>query len=262
MIFEVFPKLNIFLKIVGFRGSYHKIFSRFVLAQGEVKDYIAIKSGSGFSLKGDFGCEQAQNLIYRAILALKGFLDARGKDTHLLDTLHIEVQKGIPKGAGLGGGSADAGVCLQKINEMFALGLSADALRLIGSKVGADVAFFTSGFESANVFGIGEILEKFDEKSAAFEIFVPDIFCDTRVVYAQYDMMFGKKPLPSADFLQQKNKPSIEFLSAYQREELNDLFCAALMAYPALKEIHQDLGSEWFFSGSGSSFFRLKEQGC
>lgn len=258
MIFDVFPKLNIFLKILGFKGSYHQIFSRFVLAKGEIKDIIEIKSADHFSLRGDFGCPKEDNLIYLSVVALENFLKAQGKQFSMLKTLSIEVQKGIPKGAGLGGGSADAGMCLREINKFFDLGLDGDALRLVGSKIGADVAFFTSGFTSANVSGVGEILEKFDESDYDFEIFTPDIFCDTAIVYNQYDKMLQEGILSLNSCFEGSNKCSDEFLSFYERSSLNDLFYPAIRAYPALGDIHKELGKEWFFSGSGSSFFRLK----
>ncbi|PAF44496.1 4-(cytidine 5'-diphospho)-2-C-methyl-D-erythritol kinase [Helicobacter sp. 11S02596-1] len=268
MIFDVFPKLNIFLKILGIKGSYHEIFSRFVLAKGQLKDIVEIKTSENFCLKGDFGCQQEDNLIYRAIIALEAFLKEHNKDFSMLKNLSIEVQKGIPSGAGLGGGSADAGMCLRKINEFFDLGLDTATLCLIGSKVGADVAFFASGFESANVSGFGEIIERFNEPSYDFEIFVPDVFCDTANVYRQYDKMLQEGALSLSPAWQnhQENSDKILFSNtnksnkdaACGRGSLNDLFYPALRAYPALLHTHNTLGNEWFFSGSGSSFFRLK----
>ncbi|PAF52559.1 4-(cytidine 5'-diphospho)-2-C-methyl-D-erythritol kinase [Helicobacter sp. 13S00477-4] len=260
MIFDVFPKLNIFLKILGFRSSYHLIDSRFVLAKGKLKDIIEFKISDRFSLKGDFDFPIEENLIYRCVKALKKYLDNVNKNSSMLEFLSIEVEKTIPKGAGLGGGSANAGVCLSKINEFFNLGLSQEELYSIAIGVGADVSFFVSGYASANVGGIGEILEKFDESEYNFDIFIPDLFCDTKIVYAKYDELLAKNIISFNPVFEKRKNHSDEILSSYKGRALNDLFIPAIQAYPILMNISDELGDEWFFSGSGSSFFRLK--GC
>ncbi|PAF41697.1 4-(cytidine 5'-diphospho)-2-C-methyl-D-erythritol kinase [Helicobacter sp. 11S03491-1] len=262
MIFEVFPKVNIFLKIIGSKGSYHQISSRFVLTKGELKDIVEIKNAPKFSLKGNFGCQKEQNLIYKVILELKNYLDTNKKDTSMLECLDIEVQKGIPKGAGLGGGSADAGVCLSKINEFFNLALTQTQLRAIGMKVGADVSFFVSGYESANVSGIGEVLQKYDEKACELKIFTPNIPCDTKIVYERYDICqnYLSNHMDVMDIKNLEKTQSKQILLLHKRENLNDLLMPALKAYPKLAKIEKELGDEWFFSGSGSSFFCLKEK--
>lgn len=253
--FKVFPKINIFLKILGSNGHYHRIFSRFVLVKGSMYDMVRIKKSKNFCLQGDFGCQMIENLIYKVIIRLKKYLEVKGKDFKMLDSIGIDVEKHIPKGSGLGGGSANAGVILSKINDLFYLNLNQSELNCIASGVGADVAFFASGYESANVSGIGEILQSYDEKIPQIEIFTPDVFCDTSVVYASYDTI--PTSIKNLNPLLQ-NCTSKDILKMGIRDELNDLLKPALKAYPKLEGIEKDLGDEWFFSGSGASFFRLK----
>lgn len=257
MIFDVFPKINVFLKITGFKGAYHTISSRFLLAFGELKDTIEIKTHSKFSLQGDFDCKKEDNLIYKAISELKYYLDSKKIPSSMLEYLSIEVEKKIPKGAGLGGGSANAGMCLVKINELFNLGLDKKELQNIGAKVGSDVAFFISEYKSANIYGIGEIIHQYDEQEYKFEIFTPDVFCNTQKVYSQYDKNIQKQNPSLLKTLE--NTDTFRILSSFRREELNDLLLPAINLYPKLSEIEKDLGKEWFFSGSGSSFFRFKD---
>lgn len=257
MIFDVFPKINVFLKITGFEGSYHRISSRFLLAFGELKDTIEIKPCSNFSLQGDFDCEKESNLIYKAIIELKNYLDSKKISSSMLDCLSIEVEKKIPKGAGLGGGSANAGMCLVKINEFFNLGLDKKELQSIGTKVGSDVPFFISEYKSANIYGTGEIIHQYDEGKCRFEIFTPDVFCDTKKVYLEYDKNIQDQKLSLLKTLE--NTHTYKILSSYERQELNDLLLPAINLYPKLARIEKDLGKEWFFSGSGSSFFRFKD---
>lgn len=253
--FKVFPKVNIFLKILGSNGSHHRIFSRFVLVKSSMYDIVRIKKTTNFCLQGDFGCQMTENLIYKAIMRLKKYLEIKGGDFKMLDNIGIDVEKHIPKGSGLGGGSANAGVILSKINDLFHLNLNQSELNCIASCVGADVAFFASGYKSANVSGIGEILQNYDEEIPQIEIFTPDVFCDTSVVYASYDAIptFIKNSNPLL-----QNYTSKDILKMGIRDELNDLLKPALKAYPKLEGIEKDLGNEWFFSGSGASFFRLK----
>ena len=125
----------------------------------------------------------------------------------------------------------------------------------LGSEVGADVAFFTSGYESANVSGIGEIVEKFDENALDIEVFTPSLACNTALVYKTYREYFLQS-MNQALALKMVALNSSEVLSRFSKEELNDLFPACLKAYPSLGDYAK---KGWFFSGSGSSFFRLKE---
>ncbi|WP_300448365.1 4-(cytidine 5'-diphospho)-2-C-methyl-D-erythritol kinase [uncultured Helicobacter sp.] len=256
----IYPKLNIFLKIIGYKEGFHQLNSRFVQAIGEVYDEMQISSSSRFMLMGDFGCEMQDNLIYKAKCAMEDFLSARGKETKGLQSLKIEVQKVIPKGAGLGGGSGNAGAFLRGVNAFLELGLSDVELIHIAQEVGADVSFFASGVKSANVSGRGECIEPFIESPLKYDIYTPPISCDTAKVYQSYkDSIKSQKCHYSKPTTQWFTLTSKDLLHlSHLREELNDLFLSATLLYPALKDIALDLGEGWYFSGSGSSFFRIR----
>ncbi len=257
--FEVYPKVNIFLKILHKEEAYHKLISRMCLVKGQLKDIISVKSASSFSLKGNFDCPLEENSLFKALQILKNFLKSKNSPNSTiksLDTLAIEVEKNIPTQAGLGGGSADAGGLLHHLNQIFDLRLNLEELFTIGSLVGADTNFFISQHKSANATSYGEVIENFEEEPLEnrLEIYVPDnIFCNTKAVYQAYK--------PQTCFSQAKEwlkKPSLECLKTYDRSELNDLLKPALLTNQALKDTESQLGKEWFFSGSGSAFFRLK----
>lgn len=258
MIFDIFPKINVFLKIIGINEGYHLLSSRFVLVKNSFKDKCCIKQSNSFSLKGDFGCQLEDNIIYKVIMELKKHLEKNKQKTTMLKNLDIEVEKKIPKGSGLGGGSADGGMILRKINDMFDLNLSTNELCLIASKAGGDVAFFASGYDSANVYGFGEIIEPFFETSYEFEILTPDVFCDTSRVYKEYD-----KSNPQINFIQTDldKQNSDKILSTYSKDYLNDLYLPALNVYEDLHQLDVIKDDRWFFSGSGSSFFRIRHRG-
>lgn len=259
LVFDVFPKVNIFLKIIGINeAKYHLLDSRFCLARGELKDIIAIKTSDFFSLKGDFDCPLHQNTIYLAVMELQKFLESKNLSAQPLKQIAIEVEKKIPCGAGLGGGSADAGNVLFYLNQKF-FNLSNEDLCFIAKRVGADVPFFVMQCASANVYEIGDKVEKFEEKNLEFEILTPNIHCNTKQVYHQYDKTKAKKTLLSYSYQKFAKMPSCDILKIYDRKQLNDLLIPALELYPALRDFEESLGDEWFFSGSGSSFFRLRK---
>ena len=172
LVFDAYPKVNVFLKIIGIDArGYHLLDSRFCLARGALKDTICIKTANTFSLKGNFTCSMEDNTIYKALHSLKQYLESSGRahEAKKLENLSIEVEKNIPSGAGLGGGSSDAGAVLWHLNEEF-FSLSMPELYEVGARVGADVCFFLSRQESANVYGVGEVIEAFEEEALEFEI--------------------------------------------------------------------------------------------
>ncbi len=257
---KTYPKLNIFLKILGQEGRYHLILSRFRLVDHLMYDAMRLSLSSRFRLEGDFDCPWEQNLITKAIRILKSEAERTAStEAKILDALKIEVEKKIPTGAGLGSASSNAGVLLRYLNETY-FHFSNDRMQRICKAVGADVSFFYSGFSSANVSGIGEVIEAFQEEVAEFEIFTPKIHCDTSKVYQRWDDLSQGRLASSADSMAWRAQKSSEILKSHSPEELNDLLKPALSCYEALSKIREDLGSGWFFSGSGSSFFRLRHQ--
>jgi 4-diphosphocytidyl-2-C-methyl-D-erythritol kinase len=137
-------------------------------------------------------------------------------------------------------------------NEELELGLSVEELAEIGSNVGADVPFFVYGYESANVSGIGEIVERFNEPLIDFEVTTPELQISTPAVYRYYrEHLFA--PVSSDESTRLEATTSREILASVNSKEANDLYNAALGCYPELAD-----KEGWFFSGSGSSFFRIK----
>ena len=237
--------------------------SRFVLAQGSLYDEMCITQKDSFCIKGDFGCEIQENLIFKAKFVLSEYLSQQGRETLGLESLHIEVQKRIPQGAGLGGGSANAGTFLRGANEFLSLGLREDELVGIAKHIGADVSFFASGLMSANVSGKGDRIESMQESVLECEIYTPSLFCDTKSVYKAFADSIRDKSrqysLPTTRWFCMESKEILE--SQPDVAELNDLFESACVCYPYLKEVADELGQGWYFSGSGSSFFKLKGEG-
>ena len=145
-------KVNLALHVTGQRADgYHLLDSIAVFA--DVGDRVEIEAAEEFrlSVSGPFAAHapgDAGDLAWRAATA---FFEHTG----LKPAAAIRVEKNIPAGAGLGGGSADAAAVLVGLDRHFATGLSADDLAAIGMKLGADVPMCLAG-RALRARGIGE----------------------------------------------------------------------------------------------------------
>ena len=259
-LYKAYAKVNIFLKITGKRGNYHEIISRFMRVDSlhDELSFVAKDESSDFKIIGNFSCDTKQNTIYKAYVALLESLDEAASSSlkNLMSKYAVHVNKNIPAFAGLGGGSSDAATFLKMCNEVLHLGLSQNELSLVGIKVGADVPFFIYGYDSANVSGIGEIVEEFKENLLDIEIFTPKIEISTPKVYTSYRENFYA-PIDGFKAEKLKKTSSLDIVKNMSADEANDLFKPALHEYKELKNYYKQ---GYYFSGSGSSFFRVTER--
>ena len=252
---QAHAKVNIFLKITGHTGEYHTLLSRFVKVSHlyDTIEFVPCVCDS-FTIEGCDDVPLESNTIYKAYKAL----NEHTGDLDILNFFYkhkVVVTKRIPSQAGLGGGSSDAGAFMRLVREVCNLMISIEELAKLGSTIGADIPFFVYDYDSANVSGFGEVVEKFEEEPLALEIYTPDINCDTSVVYKTFkNELLDNITLCSFMGWDRLNSRTILDIIA-DPVILNDLYHASLLAYPSLKEEAQE---GWFFSGSGSSFFRLK----
>lgn len=247
-----YPKINIFFKVIGFlNNGYCDILSRYIKVQNSFFDVLEIRDSNIFKLNGNFKCPLESNTIFKAKIALQEYL-SNTKKSKYLESFSISVDKHIPIFAGLGGGSSNAGVYLIAMNEILELGLDKKTLGCIASKVGADVSFFIYDYDSSNVSGIGDVVDEFIEDKLEFEILTPNINSHTNAVFAE----FKKNPILDINLAKKMLElDSISLLKNFSIDVLNDLYTPALKIYPELLEYSKE---GYFFSGSGSSFFRLK----
>jgi len=244
---KAYAKVNIFREIVGHDGIYHLIKSRFMKVKN-LYDEIEIVEADKFNIVGDVNCVLRDNTVFKAYVELT---NAYPEIKKWFIGKEIRIKKNIPEMAGLGGGSSDAAAFLRLVNEKSGLNLDTPKLIEIGKKVGSDVAFFITNADVADVYGRGDIVEVRDEKALDLEILTPPIECSTKDVYNAYKQNFFNPS--NTDF---DKKETNELLQNYKPSDLNDLLKPALMLYPDLYK-YQDFG---FFSGSGSSFFRIKKE--
>ncbi len=146
-------KVNLSLDVTGKRADgYHTLESIFQTISVYDILTVSVQDGSGIVLRCNvhgLPCDE-RNLAYRAAQAI---LDASGRQCRVT----IDLQKHIPSGAGMGGGSADAACVLYALNTLLECGYSNEELRKIGIQLGADVPFILMG-GTALAEGVGEIL--------------------------------------------------------------------------------------------------------
>ncbi len=246
-----YAKVNIFLKIAGKRDSYHELISRFVRVL-DLYDTITFEeyTSDEFILEGNFGCDTKKNTIYKAYTIL-------AKNYPVVEDYFknhkVLVEKTIPEFAGLGGGSSNCATFMLMLNQACNLNLSKDQLSQTGATIGADVPFFIYEYNSANVTGIGEIVNKFDEPILDIEVVTPKIQCDTGAIFKDFrDNFYHEVSQEEANNLLSMN--SIDILNKLSITEANDLYAPASNCYNDLKTYAKE---NWYFSGSGSSFFKV-----
>ena len=171
-------KLNLFLHITGRRADgYHELQTVFqFLDFGDHLFFDAREDGAIRQLTPMPGVAVDDDLTIRAARRLQDVAGATlGVD--------IRVDKRIPIGAGLGGGSSDAATTLVALNRLWSLGLPSSELAAIGLTLGADVPVFVMG-DAAWAEGIGEKLTPVGPPESWYLVVTPDCHVDTREMYA------------------------------------------------------------------------------
>jgi len=179
-------KINLCLDIIRKRADgYHEL--DMIMHEIPLYDIVTVEKSDGISLTcdiPDIPCDHT-NIACKAALEFFKFTNINGG-------AKIHIQKEIPHGAGLGGGSSDGAAVIKLLNELYNAGLTNEQMEEIGLKIGADVPFFIQG-GCAIAQGIGEKLIKLPEISGVYILLVkPDFSINTKWAYSQID--FKKFP--------------------------------------------------------------------
>jgi len=233
---QAYAKLNLSLRVVGRRtdGS-HDIDS--VIQTIDLADAIMVKSANrGVTVINDLKLPPDVDLAARAARLLLG-------KKRSPQGVQIIVEKRIPAGAGLGGGSSDAAAVLWAVDRLIPPPLPTDCLVRLAARLGADVPLFLTG-GLVRVTGKGERIAPLHPlRKERFLLLVPPVHCATAAVYAHLDRI-------ESTHCNSTTAPPLG---------CNDLEAAALDLYPALgpyREAIASLDAEYFgMSGSGSTFY-------
>jgi len=244
-------KLNLFLHVVGKRpDGYHLLQSVFVLIDWMDTLHFELRA-DGRLARHDHGAElPAEDLCLRAARLLQQHTGCPlGAD--------ITLEKRVPAGAGMGGGSSDAASVLLALNRLWKLNLPRKTLADLGLKLGADVPFFIGG-HNAFVQGIGEDLQAVDLPPLQFAVLKPPAHLPTVQIFSsellqRSEIMAIVAGFPASTDLGKKfgNKFSKDF-------GRNDLQRAAEAASPEVAKAAEMLNKMFGNSrmtGSGSAVF-------
>ena len=190
-------KLNLFLHITGRRkNGYHELQTVFQLLDwGDDLTFTPNNSALITLESNPIDIPLEDNLIIRAARLLqRGDLGA-----------HITVDKRIPTGAGLGGGSSNAASTLLALNHLWDLQLTREQLQTIGAGLGADVPVFV-GARSAWAEGVGEILTPVELAQRWYLILVPDCHVSTAQIFSHRQLTRNTIPIKMATFFEGESR--------------------------------------------------------
>lgn len=247
VLLKSFSKINIGLKIFNRRADgYHNIHT--IFQEIDFYDTIILKkrnSGCSFISNVDWLSNDESNLCVKAWQCLVERFGIAG--------INIELQKNIPPGSGLGGGSSNAACVLKGLTKLYNLDISLNELLKIGSLIGADVPFFIKGGCQIGS-GIGDQLVKVGHSiKNTFLLVMPDIHISTKITFKKFKKFldYNKEKVNFADFIE-KDKFLFKFFE-------NDFETIIVPAYPEIGQIKKKLLSYGAvfssLSGTGSTVY-------
>lgn len=205
--FVYFPapaKLNLFLHVLGQRGDgYHLLQTVFCFIDRSDKVGLRLREDAQIQRVTDLpGVAPEADLCVRAARLLQQESGSRiGVD--------IALQKVLPMGAGLGGGSSDAATTLIALNRLWGVGLSRQQLQELGARLGADVPIFIYG-RSALAEGIGERFEPVELGAAWYLVLTPQVAVSTAEIFAAPELTRSSKAITIAAFFNGEGRNDLE----------------------------------------------------
>ena len=253
MIINAHCKINIGLRVVRRReDGYHDLQTIMYPVLG-LYDVIDIDPLEGYDVEFVgrgivVDCPVEKNLVVRAARLMQQRYATRG--------VRITLDKRVPFGAGLGGGSADATAVISAMNDIFSLGLDSPTLASIAAELGSDTPFFVYDTPQYCT-GRGEIMEPVEVNLRGKWIVVakPQEGVSTAEAYG------GVRPaVPESDLRELVAQP----VGKWQESIVNDFEAHILVSHPSIAQIKQsllDAGAEYAaMSGSGSAVFAIFDQ--
>lgn len=188
-------KLNLFLHITGRRvDGLHDLQTVFQFLDRADQLTFALRDDGVIHRSCDLpGVPVERDLVVRAARALQ-------KQTGCTLGADIQVEKVLPMGGGLGGGSSNAATVLVALNTLWQTGLSIEALAALGLSLGADVPVFVRG-QAAWAEGVGERLEPVDLPEPWFVVLDPQVNVSTSEVFSNPDLTRDCQPMTIRHFL-------------------------------------------------------------
>lgn len=237
-------KLNLFLHVIGRRDDgYHLLQSVFQLIDLHDTLHFRLRQDHAIVRSTEIdGVAAEQDLTVRAARLLQTEARARGLD---VAGVEIAIEKHLPMGGGIGGGSSNAATTLIALNQLWGTGLSRAGLMRLGLALGADVPFFLGG-GNAFVEGVGEQLTPIQTPERWFVLIHPGVSVPTPLIFQSPELTRDSKVVKIADFSDR--------LPGFGR---NDLQAVAGRAFPPVADALDWLShrADSRMTGSGAGVF-------
>jgi 4-diphosphocytidyl-2-C-methyl-D-erythritol kinase len=238
-------KINLFLHIVGQRpDGYHLLQSVFQLI--DLSDEVLLNTREDAQIHRInplANVPPKDDLVVKAAVLLQ-------KTCGVSQGVDISLEKNIPMGAGLGGGSSDAASTLLGLNQLWNLNLSKRDLMDLGIQLGADVPFFIQG-NNAFVEGIGEIITPIDLPIQEYAVVYPGVSIPTKEIFSSPELTRNHSHITITDFAEQNSE--LIMLQNDLQEIAEQKYVEVKNAIEWLKSLFPD--TQPIMSGSGSSVF-------
>ena len=230
-------KLNLFLHITGrLDNGYHDLQTLFqLLDYGDNLTFKANTTGKITLSPSLDGVDANDNLIIRAARLLQD-------KTSCKQGCAISLDKRIPMGGGLGGGSSNAATTLVGLNALWHCGLSLEDMAAMGRELGADVPVFVQG-NSAFAEGIGDVLTPIDIPEQWYLVITPNVQVSTTEIFSHPQLT--------------RNSPPIKIRALLEEQYRNDCQSVVEALYPPVKQLLQWLQrfKNPLMTGTGASVF-------
>ena len=194
-------KLNLFLHVVGQRtDGYHELETLFQFINYHDTIEITVTEDSAIELLTPIeGVKNEDNLIVKAAQLLQDKAQEKSKTANNRLGAKIRINKVLPMGGGLGGGSSNAATMLVALNTLWQYNFSSEQLAQLGLMLGADVPVFIKGV-SAFAKGVGEQLFPALPKESWYLISKPNVSISTASVFTSPDLPRDSAKFPNTDF--------------------------------------------------------------
>ncbi len=244
-------KLNLFLHVTGRRpDGYHLLQTVFQMVDhGDLLDFDLRDDGLIRRSTDVPGVPEDHDLIVRALRLLQAeHLRRHGGAAPGID---VAIDKRLPMGGGLGGGSSDAATALMVANALWQSGLSREELMALALPLGADIPFFLFG-ETAFAEGVGEALAPVATPACWYVVIEPGVAVPTAAIFSSDRLTRNTKPVRIADF--SRHHMSRTDSGGFGQNDLQAVACAL---FPPVAEAIERLSvyGDARMTGSGACVF-------
>ena len=243
-------KLNLFLHVTGRRADgYHLLQSVFQLIDRADRLHFDLRDDTLIRRTNDVpGVPEDHDLVVRALRLLQA--EYARRHGRLPPGISVAVDKVLPMGGGLGGGSSDAATALMAANALWNAGLRREELMALGLPLGADIPFFLFG-QTAFAEGVGEALQAVPGPDCWYLVIEPGVAVPTPAIFSAPDLTRDSKPVTISDFSSHTDSCSAV---GFGRNDLQDV---AMRLFPPVAEAVEWLSSygDARMTGSGACVF-------